>query len=58
MPVPKQRRTSRTRDQRRAQHKVKAPGTSTCPQCHATKLPHHVCGNCGTYKGKEIVETD
>ncbi len=58
MPVPKQRQTSASRDMRRAQHKIKAPGTSECPQCHATKLPHRVCPNCGYYKGTEVVETD
>jgi len=27
----------------------------TCPQCHALKLPHHVCPNCGTYKGEQVL---
>ncbi|TET52525.1 MAG: 50S ribosomal protein L32, partial [Actinobacteria bacterium] len=29
-----------------------------CPQCHEMKLPHHVCPNCGYYKGKQAVEVD
>ena len=58
MPVPKQKKTNSKRDSRRATHKIKAPGTSECPQCHATKLPHRVCGNCGYYRGTEVVETD
>jgi len=27
-----------------------------CPQCHTPKLPHRVCGNCGYYNGREVVE--
>jgi [acyl-carrier-protein] S-malonyltransferase len=26
-----------------------------CPQCHALKLPHHVCLSCGTYKGEQVL---
>jgi len=29
-----------------------------CPQCHTLKLAHHVCPNCGTYKGIEVIEID
>jgi large subunit ribosomal protein L32 len=58
MAVPK-RKTSRTRrDTRRATHALEAPAKSVCPQCHEPKLPHRVCGSCGYYNGKEIVETD
>jgi large subunit ribosomal protein L32 len=31
---------------------------SICPQCGAAKLPHYVCGNCGYYKGREIIVTE
>jgi len=58
MPVPK-RKTSRTaRDTRRAHDHLTAPAQSLCPQCHQPKLPHTVCPSCGTYKGKEVVQTD
>ncbi|MSX32547.1 MAG: 50S ribosomal protein L32, partial [Actinobacteria bacterium] len=29
---------------------------STCPTCGATKLPHIVCGNCGTYRGRQVID--
>jgi large subunit ribosomal protein L32 len=49
-------RTSRTRKRlRRANWKMTAPNTGACPQCHEPKLPHTVCGNCGYYKGREVV---
>ncbi len=34
---------------------VKTMQTSTCPQCGAAKLPHRVCPNCGTYKGRQVI---
>lgn len=49
-------RASRTRKRlRRANWKATAPTTAICPQCHEPKLPHTVCGNCGFYKGREVV---
>ncbi|MEC9488982.1 MAG: 50S ribosomal protein L32 [Halanaerobium sp.] len=53
MAVPK-RRTSKTRKRKRRTHwKIAAPNISTCPQCHAPKLSHRVCPECGYYKGRE-----
>jgi large subunit ribosomal protein L32 len=58
MAVPK-RRTSRTRrDSRRAHDRLALPARSLCPQCKEPKRPHRVCPNCGTYRGREVVETD
>lgn len=55
MAVPKKKMSrSRTR-RRKAGWKVAAPNTRPCPQCKAPKLPHRVCPNCGTYKGREVV---
>lgn len=28
-----------------------------CKDCGQPKLPHVMCGNCGKYKGKEVVNT-
>ena len=58
MAVPK-RRTSRTRrDTRRAHDALALPARSVCPQCKEPKRPHRVCPNCGTYRGREVVDTD
>jgi large subunit ribosomal protein L32 len=58
MAVPKRKTSKAKRDKRRAHDFLATPSQSTCPQCGAPKLPHRVCGTCGTYKGREIIETD
>ncbi|HEY6781368.1 MAG TPA: 50S ribosomal protein L32 [Thermoleophilaceae bacterium] len=55
MAVPKQRQSHSRTNKRRSQHKISAPGIAHCPRCHAPRLPHRVCPNCGTYAGREIV---
>ncbi|MXQ53241.1 50S ribosomal protein L32 [Shimazuella alba] len=49
------RRTSKTRKRMRRTHfKLKVAGMSTCKQCDAPKLAHHVCKECGYYDGAEV----
>ncbi|MVO99199.1 MULTISPECIES: 50S ribosomal protein L32 [Paenibacillus] len=51
------RKTSKTRrDKRRTHFKLEVPGMVKCEQCAELKLSHRVCKNCGTYKGREIVQ--
>lgn len=55
MAVPK-RKTSKARKRKRRTHwKLTAPNLVECPQCHAPKVPHRVCRECGHYKGREVV---
>jgi len=58
MAVPKRKNSRAVRDARRATHAIKAPATNACPQCHQPKLPHRVCGECGYYNGKEVIDTE
>ena len=58
MAVPKKKTSKSKKNMRRAHDFLTAPGISTCPQCQEPKLPHRVCANCGTYKGKEIISDD
>ena len=58
MAVPKKRKSKSKRDSRRAHDKVKLPNVTTCPQCHEPVLPHHVCGECGTYRGRTFIKTE
>ncbi|PIE59582.1 MAG: 50S ribosomal protein L32 [Desulfobulbus propionicus] len=56
MALPKRRHSrSRTR-QRRAHDALKKPNVSRCPECGEPKMLHQLCGGCGMYKGKSIVQ--
>lgn len=55
MPSPKRKNSKSRRDKRRANWKLTVPGLVECPQCHALKMPHRVCPECGLYKGKSVV---
>jgi large subunit ribosomal protein L32 len=58
MAVPKRRTSRAKRNKRRAHDAIGTPARSICPRCGEPKLPHRVCGNCGTYRGREVVRTD
>ncbi len=34
---------------------LEAPSFGKCPKCAKPILPHTICGNCGYYKGVEVV---
>ncbi len=57
MAVPKKKTSkSKSRSRRASAWQLIAPGVSSCPTCGAPKRPHHVCMNCGYYKGRAAVE--
>ena len=52
-----QNRTSKQKKRsRRAQQKLTPPMLVSCPQCHESVKPHHVCTACGYYDAKKVVE--
>lgn len=58
MAVPKRRTSKSRRNKRRTHQKVTAPNLTTCAKCGEAKLPHHVCPNCGTYRGRRFLEIE
>lgn len=59
MAVPKRKTPrSKTHSRRSANMKLAPPAKSVCPQCGAAKLPHRVCNNCGTYRGRQVIDVD
>ena len=58
MALPKRKISKSKRDKRRTHQKLSPPNLSICPQCTEPKLPHHICPNCGYYKGRAVIETE
>ncbi len=58
MAVPKRKTSKSRRDKRRTHQKTEAPNVIPCDQCGEPKLPHHVCPECGYYKGRNVIETE
>jgi large subunit ribosomal protein L32 len=58
MAVPK-RKTSKSRKRLRRGHD-KAPMVTgqACSRCGSPKLSHRVCGTCGYYRGKKMIEVE
>jgi large subunit ribosomal protein L32 len=56
MAVPQQKKSRAKKRSRRANHdKITLAHVSLCPNCGADILSHRVCGECGHYKGREVV---
>ena len=56
MAVPKQRKTKSRRNQRRMHIHLKTPSLVVCSKCKEKKVMHTVCGACGFYKDREVVD--
>lgn len=59
MAVPKRKVSQARRDKRRSSvWKLKPPTLVKCSQCGELAVPHKVCGNCGYYKGREVINKE
>jgi len=56
MAHPKRRSSNSRTGKRRAHWKLARPTSNECHNCGQQKLPHRVCGNCGHYNGRAVVE--
>lgn len=55
MAVPKKKTSKSKRNMRRAHDGLTRVSSSECPNCGVTKLPHHMCTECGHYKDREVI---
>lgn len=55
MANPKKRMTSTRSGNRRSHLALNAKSLASCPKCKAKVLSHHVCANCGSYKGEQVI---
>jgi len=59
MAVQQNRVTRSRRGMRRSHDALRPMARNECPNCGELKRPHHVCGACGHYAGREVVaQTD
>jgi large subunit ribosomal protein L32 len=43
---------------RRSHHAIKPKQLTACPKCGTPTPTHVVCGNCGHYSGRTMVESE
>ncbi len=43
---------------RRSHHRLAPVNLQECPNCGEMKRPHHVCGACGHYNGRQVLTTE
>ena len=58
MAVPKRKTSPSRRNMRRSHHRLAPAAYGECPNCGEQKRPHHVCGSCGQYRGRQVVEVN
>jgi large subunit ribosomal protein L32 len=58
MAHPKRRSSNSRTGKRRSHWNLKVTAFSDCPNCAQPRRPHRVCGNCGHYNTRQVVESD
>lgn len=50
------RHTKGHRNERRQHLSLEQIHATLCPKCKSPLQPHIVCGNCGTYRGRSMID--
>jgi len=58
MPLPPRKLSKSRKRKRRTHDRLSQVNLTICPQCGESKLPHHACPHCGTYKGREVLKIE
>ena len=58
MAEPKQRLTSTRSGNRRSHLGKKTKNLAQCQKCQSPTLSHHVCAECGYYKGDDVLQLE
>ncbi|MGM0588876.1 MAG: 50S ribosomal protein L32 [Bacteroidota bacterium] len=56
MAHPKRRTSKSRRNKRRSHHRIKDTQLTECSNCGALHRFHHVCMECGHYRGRQVLE--
>jgi large subunit ribosomal protein L32 len=54
MAVPKKKTSPSRAGMRRSHQALSREAHAECSNCGELKRPHHVCGHCGHYNGREV----
>jgi large subunit ribosomal protein L32 len=57
-PLPKKRHSRSRRNKRRSHDALSLQHLVRCENCGNYHQSHHVCPNCGTYKGETVIEVE
>ena len=57
MAVPKSKISKSKRNMRRSHDALTISAYDECANCGEYKRPHHVCGACGHYNDREVIDT-
>lgn len=55
MANPKRKVSKQRRDKRRTHYKATVPTLATCSNCGSAVMYHHVCPECGYYRGRQLI---
>ncbi len=56
--LPKQRISRAHQGNRRRHHFIAAPQLTRCKNCGEMRRSHHVCPNCGQYRGRQVIQIE
>ncbi len=56
MAHPKRKTSKARRDKRRTHLKLEAKPLTKCTNCGAYHVMHRACGECGYYRGRQVME--
>jgi large subunit ribosomal protein L32 len=58
MAVPQKKISKSRRDKRRSHHGIDSANLGRCPRCNQAVKPHRICGNCGYYRGRTVIDRE
>ena len=58
MGLPKVKLSKGRKGRRRSHLALAALNLQPCPRCRHMRQQHAVCPNCGTYSGRQVLETE
>jgi len=58
MAVPQRKISKARKNKRRSHHAIASAKLMRCPRCNASMMPHRICGNCGHYRGRQVIDRE